>query len=329
MIVVWRVTEACNLACPFCAYDRRLDRPRRHADPDSIRRFGGVLADYQRLTGDRVLVSWLGGEPLLWPPLTALSEHFAATLGLRVSTTTNGTTLADPAVRAHLLACHSELTISVDALGNDHDALRGWSGGFAQLRRSVGALARERDATSGLRLRANVVLTRDTIAAFGELCHDLAEWGSTRSRSIKSVVATDRTRGRRCGCDPSRSRSWPWLCRACEANWPVAVWCCAATPHICGACMPARATWRSRLRTARPASTSCSSRRRVWSRLVASPAASSAFLLRTSTRSRRCSRCRWHGSRRNAADSGPALIVTARRCSASSIPMRPRRIRRR
>lgn len=176
MIVVWRVTEACNLACPFCAHDRRLTRSRRHADPVAIRRFGGVLADYQQATGDRVLVSWLGGEPLLWPPLSALTEHFAGPLGLRVSTTTNGTTLGDPAVRAHLVACYRELTISVDAHGLGHDALRGWPGGYARLSQSVAALAAERLAC-GLRLRVNVVLLRDTIATFGALCHSLVEWG--------------------------------------------------------------------------------------------------------------------------------------------------------
>lgn len=176
MIVVWRVTEACNLACAFCAYDRRLTRPRRHADPAAIGRLGGVLADYQQATGDRVLVSWLGGEPLLWPPLRALTEHFAGPLRLRVSTTTNGTTLDDPAVRAHLIACYAEVTISVDAYGIGHDALRGWPGGYARLSQSVAALAADRRA-AGLRLRVNVVLLRDTLTAFGELCHSLAEWG--------------------------------------------------------------------------------------------------------------------------------------------------------
>src|SRR5688572_19047034 len=69
MIVVWRVTERCNLSCAFCAYDRRVRRPRQDADPASILAFGAVLADYQHRTGDSVLVSWLGGEPLIWPPL--------------------------------------------------------------------------------------------------------------------------------------------------------------------------------------------------------------------------------------------------------------------
>lgn len=32
MIIVWRVLNDCNLACPFCAYDRRLAIRRARAD---------------------------------------------------------------------------------------------------------------------------------------------------------------------------------------------------------------------------------------------------------------------------------------------------------
>ncbi|HEX8906817.1 MAG TPA: radical SAM protein, partial [Longimicrobiaceae bacterium] len=168
----------CNLACPFCAYDRRLQRPRATADPARVAEFGAVLADYQRATGDRVLVSWLGGEPLLWPPLAALTERFAGDFSLRVSTTTNGTPLASAAVRAHVAEHYAELTVSVDGLAPTHDRLRGWVGGWEKMRSAVAALVTER-AVRGcdLRLRANVVLMRDTLAELEPLCHELAEWG--------------------------------------------------------------------------------------------------------------------------------------------------------
>ena len=65
MIIVWRITERCNLSCPFCAYDRTLRRSRRDADPGAVDQFCRVLGEYRRRTGERILVSWLGGEPLL------------------------------------------------------------------------------------------------------------------------------------------------------------------------------------------------------------------------------------------------------------------------
>ena len=178
MIVVWRVTQRCNLSCPFCGYDRRIQRDRRDADVDAIVRFGGVLADYQRATGDRVLVSWMGGEPLLWAPLRELTEHFTRRLGLRVSTTTNGTPLRSAALRAHIIEHYHELTVSVDGIGAAHDDLRGWRGGFEHLRRMIPALVAERRLEgTGPMLRVNVVLMRETIGDFERLCAELAAWG--------------------------------------------------------------------------------------------------------------------------------------------------------
>ena len=104
MIVVWRITERCNLSCPFCTYDRRAPGPRREADVLAIRRFGAVLAEYQRTTGEQVLVSWIGGEPFLFRPLAELTILFTKELGLRVSATTNGTALSSATVREHIVA---------------------------------------------------------------------------------------------------------------------------------------------------------------------------------------------------------------------------------
>jgi MoaA/NifB/PqqE/SkfB family radical SAM enzyme len=178
MIVVWRITQRCNLCCPFCAYDRRGSWPRRDADLESIERFGVVLGEYQRLTGDRVLVSWIGGEPFLFPRLAELTILFTRQLGLRVSATTNGTTLVSAGVRDHVIAHYSELTVSVDGIGEIHDKLRFWPCGYATLRRSVRQLAEaKRSAGRGPRLRANVILMRQTVAEFEPLCFELADWG--------------------------------------------------------------------------------------------------------------------------------------------------------
>ena len=175
VIVVWRITERCNLACGFCAYDRHLERSRESAEEARVLAFGSALSAYQRATGDRVLVSWLGGEPLSWAPLERLTIAFVRELGLRASVTTNGTALASEHVRAHILECYDELTVSVDGLGEAHNRVRGWRGGFAVLRRVVPLLAAQRGRTP--RLRVNVVLMRENVNQFAELCLELATWG--------------------------------------------------------------------------------------------------------------------------------------------------------
>lgn len=178
MIVVWRVTERCNLSCPFCAYDRTLVRPRAEAERAEVLRFGAVLGDYARERGERVLVCWLGGEPLLWEPVMDVSRTFRATFGLEVGVTTNGTTLHAPGVLDAVLACVSELTVSVDGPAAVHERLRGAPGNWERLRAAVNTLsARRRVENAPLRLRANVVLMRDTLPGFAGLCRALAEWG--------------------------------------------------------------------------------------------------------------------------------------------------------
>jgi AdoMet-dependent heme synthase len=178
MIVVWRVTENCNLRCRFCAFDRSVDRPRREADVSLILSFGRVLADYAQSTGEAVLVSWLGGEPLLWAPLKDLSATYHHQFGLKVSTTTNGSSLASKEMRDHLIEHYTDLTVSVDGVDATHDASRGWPGGYSEVRHGLRRLAEEkRRLGRGPRLGANVVLMRDNFAEFEPLCLELASWG--------------------------------------------------------------------------------------------------------------------------------------------------------
>jgi radical SAM protein with 4Fe4S-binding SPASM domain len=179
MIVVWRIVDSCNLSCPFCAFDRRLAFPRTQTAPQAILRLAEVLAEHQARTGDRVLLSWLGGEPLLWKPLKKLTDAVRA-LDLEVSATTNGSTLGSPGVRQHLCRAYKELTISIDGFSGFHDPMRGWPGGFEKLSVWVPALASEaRMLGSNLKLRANVVLMRQNVADFARLCSELVEWGIT------------------------------------------------------------------------------------------------------------------------------------------------------
>ncbi len=143
-------------------------------------RFGQVLAEYAKSSPRPVLVSWLGGEPLLLPYLKEVTKAFRHEFGLLVSTTTNGTTLGEKDLRSHLLADYSELTVSVDGLEMTHDRLRNWSGGFRFLRENIQALSSAREECGcELVLRANVILMRANVDEFEELCLELAQWGVT------------------------------------------------------------------------------------------------------------------------------------------------------
>ena len=177
MIVLWRLTTACNLACGFCAYDRRLRMPRIQADPVEVERLGILLGAYRAATGEDVLLSWLGGEPMLWPGVLPLSRRLRERHGLRVSVTTNGTTLRRPGHAVAMAMAFDEVTVSVDGLAGTHERLRGWRGGWARLAEGIQQLADQRVNRPAMRLRANVVLMHDTLPEFQGLCDRLADWG--------------------------------------------------------------------------------------------------------------------------------------------------------
>jgi len=177
MIILWRVSNHCNLACPFCAYDKRLGLLREKADPAQVARFIDLLGAWRSATGRPALLSWLGGEPLLWAPRAELDAR-ALEQGVDLSLTTNGTRLGAPRVRTELVRRYREVTISIDGMADFHDAMRGWRGAFDKLAQTVPALIAERNATGApLKVRANIVLMRDNIAGFAALCRVLADWG--------------------------------------------------------------------------------------------------------------------------------------------------------
>jgi MoaA/NifB/PqqE/SkfB family radical SAM enzyme len=181
LVVLVRVTTACNLACGFCAYDRRLGFPRVKLADAALERLFELLASEamrrRRIGEAPPLLSWIGGEPLRWRPWPTWSRR-ARAAGIRVSATSNGSTLADPRERAAVLAELDELTLSLDADGVRFDGLRGWPGGAERLESSIRELVRERAAVgSGLKLRVNTVLMRSTIAGYPALARRLAGLG--------------------------------------------------------------------------------------------------------------------------------------------------------
>src|SRR5687768_15072010 len=100
LLVLWRVFEHCNLGCHFCGYSKHLKRARAIADVNRVVSFGAILGEYARVYGRSVLVSWLGGEPLLWPQLPRLSRILNREFGIQLGVTSNGLPLERHSVRS-------------------------------------------------------------------------------------------------------------------------------------------------------------------------------------------------------------------------------------
>jgi MoaA/NifB/PqqE/SkfB family radical SAM enzyme len=178
LVIVWRVTEQCNLGCQFCGYDRTLERTRKTADAQMALAFGERLRDYQLKSNRSVLISWLGGEPFLWRSLFDVSRAFNRDFGFRIAATTNGLPLSASQTREQIVALFAHLVVSVDGLGEFHDRVRGTRGAFDQIKSNVIALRELRDARQAeLKIGANTILMHDNLDAFESLCSELADWG--------------------------------------------------------------------------------------------------------------------------------------------------------
>lgn len=178
LVVVWRVTERCNLACGFCAFDRTLQRPRAEVSLDAVAPMLRLLGGLRAQTGREVLVSWLGGEPLLWPHLEAATS-LAREHGLRVSLTTNGLAFARERWRRFAVDELAELTVSVDGPAEVHDRFRGQVGQGALLLDVLRKLRDARDsAGSKLQLKVNTILLRESVDAFAAFVDEVADAGA-------------------------------------------------------------------------------------------------------------------------------------------------------
>lgn len=166
------------MGCRFCAYDRHLDRPRGQVSLGVAGRFLGLLGAWRAARPRPVLVSFLGGEPFLWPDLEVASQA-CAELGFERSLTTNGLALAHPSKRAWALSTLTELTVSLDGLAEHHDWARRQVGSHALVLGALRDLAQEkRQRGAGPLLRVNTVLMQESIEAFPALCDALADAGA-------------------------------------------------------------------------------------------------------------------------------------------------------
>jgi len=175
LVVVVRVNTECALRCSFCGFSRDLERSAIVIDDGKLRSFGKILQEAQAARNRRVLVSWLGGEPLQWSKWRETSLAFRE-LGMAVGITTNGIALCSEQVRSDALQLFDQITISIDGLAKSHDRMRQFSGMFDRLRSVVEQLQSRRSIKKPL-LRVNTILTSKNIAQFPLFCETMAGWG--------------------------------------------------------------------------------------------------------------------------------------------------------
>ncbi len=170
-LVIWEVTQACELACLHC---RAEARPWRDAGELSTGEGRALLGEVHRF--GRPLMVLTGGDPAMRPDLCELILH-GTDLGLRMTLTPSGTPrMTRDRIRACRDAGLQRMAVSLDgSTPAVHDAFRGVAGSYAWTMEIIeGCHAegipvqinstvtrhnlRDLEALEGLMLRLNIVL---------------------------------------------------------------------------------------------------------------------------------------------------------------------------
>jgi len=159
-IVIWEVTQACDLACVHC---RACAQPKRNPLELSTEE-GKRLID--QIAGMRVPVFVLtGGDPIKRPDLLELIEY-GTQVGVRVSLTPSATPLLTREVVRRLKDVGlARLAVSLDGSHKEvHDACRGMSGSFDRTMEAI-----EWANEAGLPVQINTTFSRRNIDDFEQI----------------------------------------------------------------------------------------------------------------------------------------------------------------
>ena len=168
-VLIWEVTQACELACDHC---RANARPGRH--PEELTTVEGKrLLDSAAGFGDGQLVVLSGGDPMKRPDLVEM-VRYGTERGLRMTLTPSGTEALTPDSVAELADAGLErIALSIDAPGEAHDRFRGEAGSFD---RTIEAVEAARKA--GVPIQINTTVCESTVGTLPEVRDLVAELGA-------------------------------------------------------------------------------------------------------------------------------------------------------
>lgn len=159
-IVIWEVTQACDLACVHC---RACAQPRRNPFELSTAEAKNLINNVAELRAPVFVLT--GGDPLKRPDIYELVEY-ATSRGVRTSLTPSATPLLTREALVRLQACGlARLAISLDGpTAEIHDAFRRVPGSYEWTLRAV-RWARE----IGLPAQINTTITRHNLAQLDDI----------------------------------------------------------------------------------------------------------------------------------------------------------------
>ena len=182
MLVIWEVTQACDLACVHC---RASAQPNR-SPAELTTKQGFELLDEIKTFGNPLLV-FTGGDPLKRPDIYELIRH-SVEIGLRTNVTPSATPLLTEAAIDRFQECGvSRMAISLDGPdAQSHDDFRGIPGTFDCAMRALYHAKK-----IGLETQFQTTVTRRNLPRLPEMAK-IAEDIGTKMWSLFFLIVTGR-----------------------------------------------------------------------------------------------------------------------------------------
>ena len=183
-IVIWEVTQACDLVCVHC---RACAQPKRNPLELSLDEGKRLIDEIAQMQVPVFVLT--GGDPIKRPDLFELIRY-ATQAGVRVSLTPSATPLLTRQVIQQLKQCGlARLAVSLDgSQAQVHDEFRGMSGSFDRTMEAI-----EWANEVGLPVQINTTFSRTNVADFDQIAA-LMETKKIALWSVFFLVPTGRGR---------------------------------------------------------------------------------------------------------------------------------------
>lgn len=148
------VTNKCNFRCQMCPQWEKGGRE-NSTDYVSEDRIMSIIREMAELRINEFGIS--GGEPLIYQAKVLRLLKYANRRGLYSHFTTNGSLLTEDFLKKYNDFGGGHVSLSLDAIGNKHDELRGYDGASAGVNRVINIF--KANNFSNLILKINITLT--------------------------------------------------------------------------------------------------------------------------------------------------------------------------
>lgn len=147
-VVVWNMTQRCNLKCVHCYAQAHTDKG---IDPISTEQGKAIIDDLVKFGSPVILFS--GGEPMIREDLPELAKY-ATSKGMRAVISTNGTLITREKAKVLKDVGLSYVGVSLDGGEEIHDAFRGVKGSYKRALEGL-EYCRDEGIKVGLRFTIN------------------------------------------------------------------------------------------------------------------------------------------------------------------------------